>query len=232
MYLGQVNIFRKFLSKFKEKVSQKYRREVLVNTISNEISNIIKSKNKKIIKILDYGSGYNPILIKKINEKLSIKHKKIQFRACCYDYYSKKQIKLLNNSKKIVYKNINKLNSDKIIKYDFCLIIDVLHHIGIDDSKKIYKIVNKLKKKSNFLIIKDHFQYGFFSNFTLILMDFFSNYGDGTKIPKIYFNIQSFNNLISKVKLEEIKRITNKKFYRWYWLYLNSEKFQFISVLK
>ena len=63
-------------------------------------------------------------------------------------------------------------------------------------------------------------------------MDFFSNYGDGTKIPKIYFNIQSFNNLISKVKLEEIKRITNKKFYRWYWLYLNSEKFQFISVLK
>ena len=72
MYLGQVNIFRKFLSKFKEKVSQKYRREVLVNTISNEISNIIKSKNKKIIKILDYGSGYNPILIKKIVRKFGI----------------------------------------------------------------------------------------------------------------------------------------------------------------
>ena len=63
-------------------------------------------------------------------------------------------------------------------------------------------------------------------------MDFFGNYGDGTKIPKIYFNIKTFENFISKLKLKEIKRITDKKYYKWFWFYLNNEKFQFISILK
>ena len=66
MYLSNVNIFRKLLSKFKESISQKYRREVLSNLISSEISKLEKIDKKKTIKLLDYGSGYRPILIKKI----------------------------------------------------------------------------------------------------------------------------------------------------------------------
>ena len=63
-------------------------------------------------------------------------------------------------------------------------------------------------------------------------MDFFSNYGDGTKIPKIYFNNNTFEKLVIKSNLIEIKRINNKKYYKWYWPYVNNEKFQFISILK
>ena len=40
MFLGNVNTFRKSLSKFKEIISQKYRREILCNLISNEISKL------------------------------------------------------------------------------------------------------------------------------------------------------------------------------------------------
>ena len=107
-----------------------------------------------------------------------------------------------------------------------------MHHIGLEKNTKIYKKTKELKKISKFLIIKDHFQYGFFSNLTLILMDFVSNYGDGTKIPKIYFNINTFEKFISRLNLKEIKRITNKKYYKWFWFYLNNEKLQFISILR
>ena len=95
-------------------------------------------------------------------------------------------------------------------EFDFCLVIDVLHHIGFHNSKKIFETVKKLKKKSKFLIIKDHFQYGFFSNLALIIMDFFGNYGDDTKIPRIYFSIKTFENFLSKMNLKELKRIDDK----------------------
>ena len=50
MFLGNVNTFRKSLSKFKEIISQKYRREILSNLVSKEISKleeIDKKKNNK-----------------------------------------------------------------------------------------------------------------------------------------------------------------------------------------
>ena len=232
MYSSNVNIFRKLLSKFKEGISQRYRREVLSNLISTEISKLEKIDEKKTIKLLDYGSGYRPILIKKIIKKLSNKHNKTKFVAHCYDNYSNEQLKLINISPNIKFMHINKLSKKHKTKYNFCLIIDVLHHIGLEKNTKIYKKTKELKKISKFLIIKDHFQYGFFSNLTLILMDFVSNYGDGTKIPKIYFNINTFEKFISRLNLKEIKRITNKKYYKWFWFYLNNEKLQFISILR
>ena len=209
MELGQVNIFRRSLSKFKEIISQRYRREVLSEVICKEVSKLKNiSKNKKI-KFLDYGSS---------------------FEAYCYDFYNKNHIKYLNKKKNIIFKKINNLNDKK--NFDFCLIIDVLHHIGLDNDEKIFKLIKKLKAKSKFLIIKDHFQYGFFSNKLLIVMDLFSNYGDGTKIPKIYFSTKSFKKFIIKNKLNEIKRINNRKYYKWYWPFVNSSKIQFISILK
>ena len=63
-------------------------------------------------------------------------------------------------------------------------------------------------------------------------MDFIGNYGDNVKIPKMYFSINTFENLVKKLNLNEIKRISNKKYYKWYLFYFNSEKLQFLSVLK
>ena len=138
----------------------------------------------------------------------------------------------LANTKNIKFLNINSLSNNKVNKFNFCLAIDVLHHIGLHNSRKIFEIVKKLRKRSKFLIIKDHFQYGFFSNMALIFMDYFGNYGDNTKIPRTYFTIKTFENFLSKMNLEELKRIDNKKYYKWYWFYFNSSKLQFISIVK
>ena len=208
-----------------------YREKILSEVISKQIESLENLKKKKNIKILDYGSGYKPVLIKKIIDILSLKYKKTKFVAYCYDYYDKKEILLKNKDKKIKFFHINSLkNSNK--KFNYCLIIDVLHHIGINEGNKIQKISKRLKKLSKYIIIKDHFQYGLFSNFVLIAMDFIGNYFDGVKIPSIYFNKKSYDKFLKKIPLKEIRRIDDKKYYKWYWLYINNEKLQFISILK
>lgn len=45
-------------------------------------------------------------------------------------------------------------------------------------------------------------------------MDFIGNYGDDVKIPKTYFSINTFESFLKKSKLKEIKRISNKKYYK------------------
>ena len=211
----------------------KYREKVLGNIICNEIEKLKDLNKKKKITIIDYGSGYNPEVINRVIKSLQTKHKKPTFIAYCYDYYSKEQIKKMNVNKNIKFFHINNLKQKKINKFDFCLILDVLHHIGIDENKnEIYKITKKLKKLSKFIFIKDHFQYGFFSNLVLILMDIVGNYADNVKIPNIYFSTRTYEDFITKLKMTEINRISDKSYYKWFWFYFNSKKFQFVSILK
>ena len=231
MYLLNSNILKKTLFSLRQIVSLEYRRKILSNIIFYEIEKLEKIRKKKIIRILDFGSGYNPDLIKLITKKLSNKYKNTNFIVYCYDFYNDRELKLLNNNSSIKFFNSRKLTNINKTKFNFCLIIDVLHHIGIEKEKKVYTIIKKLKQKSKYLIIKDHFQYGFFSNFTLKIMDIFGNLGDRTRIPTKYFSIKLFENLIAKLNLVEIKRIDNKKYYKWYWFYINSKKLQFISIL-
>jgi hypothetical protein len=208
-----------------------YREKILSEVISKQIESLQNLKKKKNVKILDYGSGYNPVLIRKIIDTLSAKYKKTKFVAYCYDYYDKNEILLKNKDKKIKFFHISDLKKSNN-KFNYCLIIDVLHHIGINEGNKIHNITKKLKELSKYIIIKDHFQYGVFSNFILIMMDFIGNYFDGVKIPSIYFNKKSYEKFLRKLSLKEIKRIDDKNYYKWYWFYINNKKLQFISILK
>ena len=227
-----VSKFKKLLSKYRKFLFSNYRGHVLSATICGEIEKLEKLKRKKVIKILDFGSGYNPIIINEIVKKLTYKYKNTKFIAYCYDFYTARELKIMNTNPIIKFFNINSLSNNKVNKFNFCLAIDVLHHIGLYNSRKIFEIVKKLRKRFKFLIIKDHFQYGFFSNMALIFMDYFGNYGDNTKIPRTYFTIKTFENFVSKLNLVEIKRINDKKYYKWYWFYFNSKKLQFLSIVK
>ena len=53
-----------------------YREKILSEVISHQIESLENLKVKKNVKILDYGSGYNPVLIKKIIDLLSSKYRK------------------------------------------------------------------------------------------------------------------------------------------------------------
>ena len=82
-------------------------------------------------------------------------------------------------------------------KFDIIFIVDVLHHIGVEDA---YKIIRKLSKLSNNIIIKDHFVHSYLSRQLLRFVDFYANYGYGVNIPKKYFNKNSWSNTITKSK--------------------------------
>ena len=64
-----------------------YREKILSEVISHQIESLEKLKVQKNVKILDYGSGYIQVLIKKIIDILSSKYKKTSVVAYCYDYY-------------------------------------------------------------------------------------------------------------------------------------------------
>ena len=86
--------------------------------------------------------------------------------------------------KKIKYLEQKNFFKSKLKKFDLIISIDVLHHIGIENS---HKILNKLSKYSKYILIKDHFEHGFFSRHLLRFVDFYANYAYGVKIPNRYF---------------------------------------------
>ena len=118
--------------------------------ITKIIDDLLKKKylekNRKL-KILDFGCGSMEIS-KKLKDKIYVE------QIVGSDIFKHKY-----KSNKILYIDNNKLFK-KNEKFDIIFVVDVLHHIGIDDAPKIIK---KLSKLFCNIIIKDHFEHGFFS---------------------------------------------------------------------
>ena len=105
--------------------------------------------------------------------------------------YSSHDLQKLNQNKDIIFNKIENIDLDKT-EYNFCLLSDVLHHIGVEKVPELKKLINNLKNKAKFVLIKDHYQYGFFSKNTLRVMDFLGNYFNNVKTPRTYFTKKSF----------------------------------------
>ncbi len=220
-------IFKKFLKASRNIVLGDFRSKKLSDIIINKI--LKYSENKKNIKIIDYGSGHQPRVIYYIHDKLKKKFN-LNVKIDCYDFYSDDEIKRLN---KIFKKGINFLNINNLKNrtYDFCLINDVLHHIDIEKEVLIIKILKRLLKSSKIVIIKDHFQDGFFSNNIIRLMDFLGNYFNDVKIPNKYYDKKTFENLLVKIRAKVIERMTSIKLYPSYLLFMSNPDFHFIYLI-
>ncbi len=185
-------------------------------TVEN-ISRKIAKQNKKKISILDFGCGSMEVS-KKLKDKKYID--KI-IGTDIFDYkYENQNIKYIQQ---------NKLFKSKIKKFDLIISVDVLHHIGIDKSHKVLK---KLSNISKYILIKDHFEFGFFSRHLLRFVDFYANYAYGVKIPKKYFNKVSWKNMLKKTNLKEIYRIENFQQHDGLFNLILNKKHHFISLLK
>ena len=214
----------------------KYLRDIFVRsryeqTLSKSIVEIIKKNNfKKKLKILDYGSGIEPSLIRLIKEQLSKEF--IDVISHGYDFYDDEQIaKLKNKQKKEFYFKTSELNNSKEI-YDFAIISDVLHHMDVENITLIKKTLNMIKSKSNYIIIKDHFQYGIASNQFLRFLDFFGNLNSDIKTPKKYFSVEQFDKIMSDLNLSLKYKILNNRYHPKFLLFLSNPKYHFIYLLE
>jgi len=185
--------------------------------------NVIK-KNKKIT-ICDYGSGFNPDIIKLLAKK------KIFKKIHCFDFYNDQQLSFLNKNKlNIKFKNIKDLKKVNT-KYDVTIVIDVLHHIGVKN-KIIKEILINLKKISKILIIKDHYEHSKFDRLLLRIMDFIGNYKDNVNIPKQYFTKESFKETLSSSGFKNVKIISNLKIYSKKFLFFSKSSLHFLCIIK
>ena len=181
-----------------------------------ELSKKISLKNKKKIVILDFGCG--SMEISKKLQKYSFVKKIVGTDT--FDFKFK--------TKKMKYVQSNKFFKTKNNKFDLIIAVDVLHHIGIDNAHKILK---KLSKISRHIIIKDHFEHGFFSRHLLRFVDFYANYAYGVNIPKKYFDYKSWNRTVYKSSLKEIKFIKSFQQHDGLFNLILNKKHHFISLL-
>ena len=181
-----------------------------------EMSKNISKENKKKIVILDFGCG--SMGISKELQKYSFVKQIIGTDTYNFKY----------KTKKMKYIQSDFFFKSKNNKFDLIIAVDVLHHIGIDDA---YKILKKLSKISKHIIIKDHFEHGFFSRHLLRFVDFYANYAYGVNIPKKYFDYKTWNNAVKKSSLKEVKLIKNFQQHDGFFNLILNKKHHFISIL-
>ena len=213
------SIFNKaliFLSNFIRKLFGGDRLQRINGEIVN-ISKEISQKKKKKITVLDFGCGSMNVS-RKLNKYSFIK----QIVGIDTFYFT-------FESKKMQYVQSDKFFKSNNTKFDLVIAIDVLHHIGIDQAPKV---LQKLSKISNNIIIKDHFEHGFFSRHLLRFVDFYANYAYGVNIPKKYFDYKSWNKVVKKSALNEVKLIKNFQQHDGLFNLILNKKHHFISILK
>lgn len=187
----------------------------ITKTVDKLLVQIYFEKKKKL-RVLDFGCGSMEIS-KKIKNKFYIK-KIVGSDIFEHNYKSNKIIYIDN-------KELFKKNE----KFDVIFIIDVLHHVGIENS---HKLIKKLTKLSNKLIIKDHFEHNFASRQLLRFVDFYANYGYGVNVPKKYFNKDNWKKTIIKSNCKEIYHIKNFQQHDGLFNFILNKKHHFVSVIK
>lgn len=85
-------------------------------------------------------------------------------------------------------------------EFDVAFFSDVLHHVPKSRLKTLIKEAGRVAHK---LVIKDHFEYGFWSRHSLRLMDFVGNFGYGVSVPDEYFTPHTFAVLCAEAGLQQ-----------------------------
>ena len=187
--------------------------------ISKKIEHLLKkeAKNKKKISIVDFGCGSMEISKK-------IQHNKFIKKISGVDIFNSKF-----KYKKLEYFQYKKIKDLKNFKCDVMLLVDVLHHIGVNES---FKLLKELSKYSKIIIIKDHFEHGQISRQLLRFVDFYANYAYGVVIPKIYYSEKSWAKTIKMSKLKQLYFEKNFQQHDGLFNLILNKKHHFISVLK
>ena len=216
------NSLRKLLISFHQKASHDNRVETLSDILAEMINGLQTDRDQ--IRCLDIGCGDMSLA-----EKISAKTDKELTWSCIDIRELPEDLKSVPKwSKYQMFDGQNIPFADE--EFDVAIIVDVLHH----DLKNAQHLVQEAARVSNRILIKDHYEYGFYSRTMLKLMDFVGNWAYGVEIPKKYFSIAQFKKLVGTSKLKICKEIRNIKLYNRIPLLQKflSDKWQFIALIE
>lgn len=112
--------------------------------------------------------------------------------------------------------------------FDVVIVIDVLHHA--EESQQA-EILAALARVGGCVIVKDHFEYGWFSRQMLRLADWFGNFAYGVQIPTRYFDEHRWDATVRSAGLRETKRVRNVAVHEGLFAALLPARHHFIALL-
>lgn len=215
------NIFDRLLILFHRSSSHRRR----VDILSDELSNlIVKFDLLQSGRILDVGCG-------DLSLSRNIANRFPEAELTPVDLYDLPD-ELIHNS---LWSNYIKFDGVNLpfpeSHFDVVIFSDVLHHV---DTDHLIELLLEARRVSKHVLVKDHFEYGFFSRQVLRLMDFVGNYGYGVSVPSGYFNASSFDNVLANSNLTLVSLNVGIDLYERSFIFksLTSREWQFTAVLK
>ncbi|MDJ1485451.1 class I SAM-dependent methyltransferase [Cytophagaceae bacterium YF14B1] len=217
----QKGIVRKLLINFHQKASHSRRTNILTQLLQDCI--VKYSPNVNTVNCLDVGCG-DMVIAETIGENL---HNTV-WR--CIDIHPLKD-DLKNSAKWKKYKQFDGAHipfTDKA--FDVITICDVLHHAG----ENTPALLAEAARTGKIVLIKDHFEYSYYSRLMLKMMDIVGNWAYGINIPERYFTKKRFSKLCEGAGLEIIDMNNHIQLYEHLPIVrtILSPKWQFIAVLK
>lgn len=192
-----------------------------VSILSEKISDLIKNEfpGVEVVRCVDVGCGDMQIA-----ENIGNHNPKTAWN--CIDIYDLPQNASDKWGKYKKFDGINIPYDDKSM--DVVLFCDVLHHAG-DNAPRLLRDAGRVGRR---IIVKDHFEYSFYSRLMLRLMDIMGNWGYGVKIPERYLTVQRFKEVCHSADLT-VKRIdTDIDLYPKLLRFILRPEWQFIAVLE
>lgn len=192
------------------------------NNLYNHINSMTISLKIRDINLLDYGCG-------SMNFSSRLKKDGSISNFIGVDTYPKPpDINSLPNYENYIQIVDGKFDSN-FRGFQLSLLIDVLHHIPEKEHKKVLIM---LAAVSDYIMIKDHFEYGFISRNLLRLADWFGNFAYGVSVPKRYFNKERWNQLVESAGLREVRIETNLRIHSGIFGIILAPRHHFISILQ
>lgn len=204
------------------KLHQRASHQTRVLHLAGIFSNIIKAGQNGPVKCLDVGCGDMQIA-----ELVAASNPNTDW--ACLDIYPLPE-DLKSQARYLKYRSFDGQHipaEDQ--SFDYVLLCDVLHH-----SLHAAPLLRACARVGKRVIVKDHYQYGFFSNLVLKWMDRFGNQAYGVHIPGKYFSVESFEALCRECGLQIVQQQVGIQLYghlavlRW----VLRKEWQFWAVLE
>ena len=214
------SLLRNYLISSHQKVSHNKRVELIANELSHAVQAVTNSDAE--YKCVDIGCGDMAIA-----ELISAKLENTQWK--CLDLYHVPEDRLEEDRWRKYQQFDGKVIPFENKRFDIAFLIDVLHH-----SENVHLLLEEAKRVSDLIVIKEHYEYGFFSRSVLKAMDLYGNWAYGIKVPGKYFSRASFEGLCNELDLQIVSQKVGIDLYGHLPVLnkiLNS-KWQFIAVLR